>query len=326
MTDTMKRPGGMGRWAWAALGLAGVLLATAVGTRAARDDTPQAAPTGAAGEQAPPGGSVDEAVTGLEKKLAANPNDPEGWKMLGWSYFQTGRHAEAARAYEKAVALKADDAELWSALGEARTLTANGVDAGAHEAFARAVALDPKDARARYFLGVEKDVAGDHKGAIDLWVAVLNDAPADAPYAQSVRGLVTQVATREKIDVAGRLPAAPPAAALPAPGQAMGGDGAAAASAAIPGPTQEQLRDASSLTPTQQDEMARGMVARLAARLEQNPKDADGWIRLMRARVVLGDQPGAVDALKKARTVFAGDRTTLGRFDDAAKALGVDAG
>lgn len=320
---------GLGRWAWVALGLAGVLLATAVGTRAARDGEPAAAPTASAsGEATPPGGTVDEAIAGLEKKLAADPKDVDGWKMLGWSYFQTGRHADAARAYERAVALKGDDAELWSALGEARTLLANGVDAPAHQAFARAVAIDPKDARARYFLGVEKDVAGDHRGAIDLWLAVLNDAPADAPYAQSVRELVTQVSTRHRIDVAGRMPPAPAPGAMPPAGMAgpLGGDGAAAASAAIPGPTQEQLAQASSLTPTQQDEMARGMVARLAARLEQNPKDADGWIRLMRARMVLGDQPGAVAALKQARTVFAGDRTTLGRFDDAAKALGVNAG
>lgn len=331
MTETSRapdgaQPAGMGRWAWAALGLAGVLLATAVGTRAARDDEASASAATAAGE-APPGGSVDEAVAGLEKKLAANPNDADGWQMLGWSYFKTGRHAEAARAYERAVALKRDDAELWSALGEARTLQANGVDAAAHDAFARAVALDPRDARARYFLGVEKDVAGDHKGAVDLWIAVLNDAPADAPYVQSVHDLVAQVATREKIDVAGRLPAAaPPASATPPGAGPLGGDGAAAASAAIPGPTQEQLAQASSLTPSQQGEMARGMVARLAARLEQNPRDADGWIRLMRARVVLGDRAGAGAALRRARSVFAGDRTTLGRFEDAARALGVSAG
>lgn len=326
MTNTAGKPAGMGRWAWAALGLAGVLLATAVGTRAARDGEPAGEATSTAAAM-PPGGNVEDAVAGLEKKLAANPNDVEGWKMLGWSYFQTGRHADATRAYERAVALKADDAELWSALGEARTLKANGVDPAAHQAFAKAVALDPQDARARYFLGVERDVAGDHKGAVDLWLAVLKDAPADAPYAASVRDLVQQVASTQKIDIAGRLPPPPPVApAGMGMGGTMGGDGAAAAAAAIPGPTQEQLSAASALTPSQQDEMAKGMVARLAARLDQNPKDADGWIRLMRARVVLNDKAGAADALKKARSTFAGDATTLGRFDDAAKALGVNAG
>lgn len=326
MSENVERPAGLGRWAWAALGLSGVLLAAAVGARVVGGEGGAPTPAPSATAATPPGGDVNEAITGLEKRLAANPQDVDGWKMLGWSYFQTGRHADAVRAYEKATALKGDDAELWSALGEARTLVANGVDAPAHQAFARAVALDPKDPRARYFLGVEKDVAGDHKGAVDLWLAVLKDAPADAPYAQSVRELVTQVAGREKIDIAGRLPPAPPPGAMPPPGMGagpLGGDGAAAASAAIPGPTQEQLAQAGSLTPSQQDEMARGMVASLAAKLEANPKDADGWIRLMRARVVLGDQSGAADALKKARAAFAGDSTTLGRFADAAKALGV---
>ena len=247
MTETNERSAGMGRWAWAALGLAGVLLATAVGTRAARDGEPaaQAAPGGTEAKATPPGGSVDAAVTALEKRLADNPKDIEGWKMLGWSYFQTGRHADAVGAYEKAVALKGDDAELWSALGEARTLKANGVDPSAHQAFTKAATLDPKDARARYFLGVEKDVAGDHRGAVDLWVSVLKDAPADAPYAQSVRDLVMQVSTKNGIDVAGRMPPPPMPPAVPPVGMAgsgpLGGDGAAAASAAIPGPTQEQL-------------------------------------------------------------------------------------
>ena len=47
------------------------------------------------------------------------------------------------------------------------------------------------------------------------------------------------------------------------------------------------------------------MVAQLAQRLETNPNDLDGWLRLIRAYAVLGDKPKAVAALTRARTVFA---------------------
>jgi cytochrome c-type biogenesis protein CcmH len=77
------------------------------------------------------------------------------------------------------------------------------------------------------------------------------------------------------------------------------------------------------MSPRQQDEMVQGMVARLAGRLKDNPKDADGWIRLMRARMVLGETAAAQDALRSGRAAFQGDAATQSRLDQAAAALGV---
>jgi cytochrome c-type biogenesis protein CcmH len=96
-----------------------------------------------------------------------------------------------------------------------------------------------------------------------------------------------------------------------------------AATAGIPGPTQQQLQDAARLTPTEQNEMARGMVERLAARLKADPRDAAGWQRLMRARLVLGDRAGAQAALKEGRAAFAGDAAALAELGAAARALGL---
>jgi cytochrome c-type biogenesis protein CcmH len=47
------------------------------------------------------------------------------------------------------------------------------------------------------------------------------------------------------------------------------------------------------------------MVQQLASRLETNPNDLEGWLRLIRAYSVLGDKPKATAALTKARDVFA---------------------
>ena len=290
-----------------ALGAAAVV---AIGSIAAHQlSTDTALPPAPTQPHADPRAMID----GLEARMRETPGDVAGWKSLGQAYFLAGRYRDAAGAYARGVRLAPGDGELWSALGEAQTLAVNSVDATAHDSFARALAIDGKDARARYFLAVEKDVKGDHKGAIDDWIALLRDAPPGAPYAASVHQLVEMVAKREKIDVAGRLPAVAP----PAPG------GGEVAAAGIPGPTPEQMQAASAMTPSQQDAMARGMVDTLAARLAQNPKDAEGWIRLMRARKVLGDDAAASKALADGRRVFARDPATLARFADAARTLGI---
>lgn len=67
--------------------------------------------------------------------------------------------------------------------------------------------------------------------------------------------------------------------------------------------------------------MIRGMVDRLAARLDKEPNDIDGWERLIRAYGVLGDKDKADAALKTARAAFKDDPAALARLDAAEKAL-----
>ncbi len=316
--DTPRpRDGGSGsrqKIALIALAGAAIVATGSIALQATRGNgdamKPQAAATGT------PAADLPTMIRNLEERMRQNPGDTEGWGSLGWSYFQARRFVDAAGAYAKLARLAPKNPGAWSALGEAQTLAVNAVDRTAHAAFAKAVALDPRDARARYFLAVEKDVAGDHKGAVNDWIALLKDSPANAPYAQSIHALVVQVAARDGIDIAGRLPdAAPPVA--------PGGD---VASAGIPGPTPDQIAAAAAMTPRQQDAMAHGMVDSLAARLKAHPQDADGWIRLMRARSVLGDTAGARAALADGRHAFAGDAATLTRLDDAARTLALPAG
>lgn len=296
---------------WFALAGAAAVLIAAIGLSRTATPANDAAPT--ANTEAPADPAA--AIASLEVRMRAHPDDGEGWRSLGWSYFQVERYADAAGAYAKATKVSPDNAELWSAFGEAQTLASNAVDPIAHDAFGKALAIDPKDSRGRYFLAVEKDVKGDHRGAIDDWIALLRDGPKDSPWAQSVHDLVLKVAARHKIDIKGRLPDV-----VPAPAVAGGDD---AASAAIPGPTSDQMSDAAGLTPGQQNDMARDMVDRLARRLAAQPDDFDGWVRLMRARMVLRDAKGASDALAGARRAFSNDKATLTRLTGAARALDV---
>jgi cytochrome c-type biogenesis protein CcmH len=71
-------------------------------------------------------------------------------------------------------------------------------------------------------------------------------------------------------------------------------------------------------------EMIRGMVARLADRLKQNGNDVEGWQRLLRAYMVLGDRGKAQAAAADARRALAGDPDKLRQIEDVIKTLGVE--
>ena len=278
-------------------------------------DTPVA---GAETEAAP---SVDEVIAGLEKKLQENPDDAESWRMLGWSYFETGKFAESATAMKRATTLDPDNPEYWSMLGEALVMASDGqqVPSDAAAAFRNALKHDARDPRARYFLAVQKDISGDHKGAIDDWFALLEDTPADAPYATDIRRVIGQVAENEGIDVAARLARAAPAA----PTGGITTTGPATATAAIPGPSRQQMKEAAALPPGQQEAMIANMVDGLDKRLQANPNDANGWIMLIRSRMQLGQTVQAKQALERGLKAFRNDGAEAKRIREAAAALGV---
>jgi cytochrome c-type biogenesis protein CcmH len=81
---------------------------------------------------------------------------------------------------------------------------------------------------------------------------------------------------------------------------------------------------AQQMKPDEQNEMIRGMVARLADRLKQDGTDVEGWQRLLRAYLVLGDKTKANAAAADARKALASDPDKLKRLDETIKQLGVE--
>jgi len=262
-------------------------------------------------------GEVGAMIAQLEAQMQQRPDNAEGWRMLGWSYMQTGRNAEAAVAYGKAAALDPKNAEYLSAQGEATVLAADGSVTPAAEAiFKQAVAADPGDPRARYYLAVAKDQRGDQEAAMNDWIALLKSAPPDAPWAAEVRTFVEKVAAERKIDLSGRLPPMQTAQAPMAP--PMG--------SAPRGPSQQQMSDAQNMSDGDRQQMIQGMVSGLAERLKQNPKDRAGWERLLRARMVLGQTQQAAADYRDAAKAFAGSPADQQALRSTAQQLGVPVG
>ncbi len=258
------------------------------------------------------GGSMEQVVAGLREALRREPDNDQGWFRLGLAYRETEQFADAAQAFRRAVELAPRNPDYHAYLGETLLLmSGNAPPPEAASEFRKAIELQPGNPQARYYLATLKDHGGDHRGALDDLIALLREAPAGAAWAPQVRQAAVEIAGRAHIDISARLPPTPQAVT---------------ATAAIPGPTPEQMQSASAIPPSQQDQMVQAMVARLAARLAQNPHDEAGWVQLMRSRMVLHDQAAATGALRAALAAFATDAAAQARLRDAAGQLGVPGG
>jgi cytochrome c-type biogenesis protein CcmH len=238
--------------------------------------------------------SIASLVSQVESHLARNPNDGAGWEVLAPVYARLGRLDDAVAARKKALSLNGASAAREADLGEAETAAANGVvTAEAKAAFERAVARDAHEAKARYYLGLAAEQDGKSDDAAAIWRSLLAEAPAGAPWVGFVR------------DALGRLNNTPPAAAEPGPNA---GDIAAAAA----------------MSDDQRHDMVRSMVARLADRLRADGADVEGWVRLVRAYVVLGDRDKAKSAAADAKRALAQRPDDIKRIDDLVKGLGLE--
>jgi len=241
----------------------------------------------------------------VQERTRAEPMNVEAWLALAQAQFDASDYKAAVATYEHGTQLAPQRAEIWSALGEARTrATSDPMPPDALMAFRKAVAINPKEPRARYFLAVARDLAKDHQGAINDWLALLRDTPPGAPWENDLRRTIEQVGQVNHINVSPQLAAMRQAAHPVLPDAPIAG-------AAIPGPSPDQMRAAASLPADQQNAMIQGMVGKLEAKLRADPANVEGWIMLMRSRMTLGEPAKAGAALKAAIAANPGAKAQL---------------
>ena len=269
----------------AAVGIAGLLPAAAlavyaaVGTPAAIDPARGAA----AAEEGPHDrAKLAAAAEQLKERLQREPGHVEGWVLLARTFASLERFADARQAYDQAVALAPNEPRLHAELGELIVLAAGGVVTPEAQAeFAKA----GDDPRARFYGAEAALQRGDRETAKSTLKALLAAAPAEAPWRQAVAERLAEIAPDEPPGPAGGAPSLP------------------SASQSSAGPTSRDVAAAQSMSPEERQAMIHGMVDRLAARLEQNPDDKEGWDRLAHAYEVLGEPEKAASARSRAAQV-----------------------
>ncbi|SUU91055.1 cytochrome c-type biogenesis protein CcmH [Aminobacter aminovorans] len=257
--------------------------------------------------QKPADSSVDELIARAEAHLVANPSDGRGWDVLAPVYLRIGRANDAVTAYRNAIRILGSTTARQAGLGEAIAGSAGGiVTSDARLAFEAALKLEPADAKARYFLALALAQEGNIADAAAAWRLLAASLPADSPW----RAATDQAIAQAELRTAQTQPELRTAPAKPAAG--------------APGPNQEDIAAAASMSSGDRTAMIEGMVATLDEKLRQNPRDPEGWLRLVRSYQVLGKTDLAQDALGRAYTALGRDSEDGRKLTELAGSLGLD--
>ncbi len=132
-------------------------------------------------QQSPETLDIANAIARIEAHLAKNPENGQGHAVVAPVYMKTGRFADAARAFEAALRLAGETAARQADLGEAVMFREQGVvTQAAKAAFARALALDARQQKARYYLGLAASQDANAAEALSYWKPLLDEASEPA--------------------------------------------------------------------------------------------------------------------------------------------------
>jgi cytochrome c-type biogenesis protein CcmH len=165
-------------WIILMIPLAGMLLYQQIGTpeainlAAVKPQQSNTQPQAHADQQ----GEMDEMVASLQQRLNENPNDLEGWIILGRTLKTMQRYDEAETALKNANQLSPDDPMVMVELAEA-SLFASGqaqVNPAARQLIESALAIDPQHQKGLWLMGMTLTQDGDDEQAIVLWQRLLD--------------------------------------------------------------------------------------------------------------------------------------------------------
>jgi len=227
-----------------------------------------------------------EMVRRLRERIEKDPKDVEARLALGRAQLAIGRVKEAVESFRAAQQIAPDRADVLSALGEALAFESDGVvTLPAREVFTAALARDPQNPGARFYLGLADAQAGNATSALKRWLDLEADSPDGAPWLDTLAREIARVAAQAGID---------PKTIRPDRKERKPRD------SGMPQPSSDDVKRLEQLPPEQRDQQIRAMVDRLAERLKETPGDVEGWRRLARARAVLGEQDKAAEAYAAA--------------------------
>ncbi|TBZ13772.1 c-type cytochrome biogenesis protein CcmI [Rhizobium leguminosarum bv. viciae] len=224
-----------------------------------------------------PGNDVAVLIAKAERHLAEKPDDGKGWDVLAPIYFRTMRVNDAQVAYRNAIRLLGPSPVRLDGLAETLMAVSDGVVTDeARQVLEQSLTLEPNNPRARFYIALSMEQAGRPDEARKAFEALAKQSPADAPWLPLVN---QHIATN-------------------------GGEPAGANPATPGNPTQQDVAAAETMSAGDRQQMIRGMVESLDAKLSEDPNNFDGWMRLVRSYAVLNDKDRAAGALKRGLAAF----------------------
>jgi cytochrome c-type biogenesis protein CcmH len=229
-----------------------------------------------------PGNDMAILVAKAERHLAQSPDDGKGWDVLAPIYFSTMRVADAEMAYRNAIRLLGETPARLDGLAETLMAASSGiVTDDARQMLSQSLKLEPQNPRARFYIALALEQAGKAEKARASFTEIASQSPPDAPWMPLIN---------EHIAKNGGTLSAPAGGAAP-----------------LGSPTQSDVAAAEQMNSGDRQQMIRGMVESLDAKLTENPDNLDGWLRLVRSYMVLNDKDHATAALKRGLAAFPAD-------------------
>jgi cytochrome c-type biogenesis protein CcmH len=265
-----------------------------------RDDQPLAArDMRAITAQSEENQKIFQSATKLAKFLQDNPDDQRGWTLLARTYFSLGRYSDSADAYAEVYRIDESQPSITVNYGEALTLANESqITEQARGLFQQALATDNTDPKARYYLGMYMAQQGDVGGAMQAWTDLAALSPEGAPWLTILNQQISRAASDSGIDPTTFKPSAEALALAEKIRQEVAR--AQAEQAAAPAPTTSDIKAAAGMSEGDRNQMIRSMVERLAGKMQDDPTNKDGWLRLERAYRVLGEVEKADEAAARA--------------------------
>lgn len=137
---------------------------------------------------------INQMVSRLAARLEEDPNDAEGWKMLGRSYLALERFADARKAFEKAEKLLPADAQLLADLADTIAMTSGqSLEGRPLELITRALQLDPSNEKALWLAGTAAYERQDYRGALSYWQRLYAMQPPGSQGAQAMERNIAEI-------------------------------------------------------------------------------------------------------------------------------------